>query len=78
MTDTSALPAPNGHYNDSWTGRVFLVQLRPDASPSAGRFCGRVQHMRSSDATHFETLDELAAFVGLCLGDGHESAIDRS
>ena len=70
MADNRSFSAPN-QYEDhgSWTGRVFLVQLAPDANPAAGRFHGRVQHMRSSDAAHFESLDELAAFMGLRAGD---------
>lgn len=73
MADNRSLSAPN-RYEDqgSWTGRVFLVQLAPDASPADGRFHGRVQHMRSSDAAHFETLDELAAFMGVRIGDDSE------
>lgn len=47
----------------SWTGRVFIVQLTLDAVPSAGRYRGRVQHLRSSDAAHFESLEELALFM---------------
>jgi hypothetical protein len=48
-----------------WIGRMFLVQLSPDASPGSGRCCGRVQHVRTEDATHFATLDELARFMAL-------------
>ena len=47
----------------SWTGRVFVVQMSLDAAPSAGRYRGRVQHLRSSDAVHFESLEELATFM---------------
>ena len=47
----------------SWTGRVFVVQLSLDAVPSSGRYRGRVQHLRSSDAVHFESLEDLAAFM---------------
>jgi len=47
----------------SWTGRVFVVQLSLDAAPSDGRYRGRVQHLRSCDAVHFESLEELATFM---------------
>lgn len=46
------------------TRRIFLVHLRLDAAPGDGRFCGRVQHIQSGDAAHFESVDELVAFVG--------------
>ncbi len=53
----------------SWTGRAFVVQLSLDASPVSGVFRGRVQHLRSEDAFHFETLDELARFMSLHAGE---------
>jgi len=49
----------------SWTGRAFVVQLSLDACPAEGRFRGRVQHLRSEDALHFESLEELAQFIAL-------------
>jgi hypothetical protein len=53
----------------SWTGRAFVVQLSPDAAPASGVFRGRVQHLRSEDALHFESLDELARFISLHAGE---------
>ena len=53
----------------SWTGRVFVVQLSLDAAPSAGRYRGRVQHLRSCDAVHFESLEELATFMRVHTGN---------
>lgn len=49
------------------TGRAFLVHLRADADVQHGEFQGRVQHVRSGDAAHFESLDELATFVTACV-----------
>ena len=49
----------------SWSGRAFIIQLSLDACPSAGRFCGRVQHLRTEDAIHFDSLVELARFISL-------------
>lgn len=73
MADNRSLSVPN-QYEDqgSWTGRVFLVQLALDADPTDGRFRGRVQHIRSCDAAHFETLEELAAFMSFRLAHGPE------
>ena len=53
----------------SWTGRGFLVQLSLDAAPSAGRYRGRVQHLRTCDAVHFESLEELAMFMRVHAGE---------
>ena len=49
----------------SWSGRAFVVQLSTEACPLQGRFCGRVQHLRSEDAIHFDSLVELARFISL-------------
>lgn len=53
----------------SWSARAFVVQLGVDACPSAGRFCGRVQHLRTEDAIHFDSLVELARFIALHVGE---------
>jgi hypothetical protein len=50
-------------------GRVFLIQLSLDACPSSGRFSGRVQHMQSCDAAHFESLEELVQFMRFRVAD---------
>lgn len=44
------------------TSRRFVVQLRVDADATRGVHRGRVQHIRSGEAAHFDSLDELAAF----------------
>jgi hypothetical protein len=49
--------------DESAAGRVFLVQLSLDACPSSGRVRGRIQHMLSCDASHFESLEELLEFM---------------
>lgn len=54
--------------HEARTGRVFVVHLRVDADPGHGVFRGRVQHVRSGDAAHFDTLDELGAFLAACVG----------
>jgi hypothetical protein len=64
--------------DESCSGRVFIVQLSLDASPSSGRFCGRIQHMRSCDAAHFGSLDELAQFISFRTGDPPADAAGRS
>ena len=63
MAEPRAGDCVSGRDDASWTGRVFVVQLTLDAAPAAGRYRGRVQHLRSCDAAHFESLEELAVFM---------------
>jgi hypothetical protein len=46
------------------------VQLRLDADPARGIFRGRIQHLRSGDAAHFDSLEELAGFIAGRVGAG--------
>ena len=46
------------------TRRIFIVHLRLDADPARGDVAGRIQHAHSGDAAHFESTDELIAFIG--------------
>jgi len=57
----------------SWSGRAFIIQLSIEACPSAGRFCGRVQHLRTEDAIHFDSLVELARFITLHAEDARRA-----
>lgn len=43
--------------------RAFVVQLHTDAQVDQGEFRGRVEHIVSMQATHFHSLEELAAFM---------------
>jgi hypothetical protein len=45
------------------TNRAFVVQLHADAQVEQGEFKGRVEHIVSMRATHFHSLEELAAFI---------------
>ncbi|MBI3798497.1 MAG: hypothetical protein HY268_16235 [Deltaproteobacteria bacterium] len=42
---------------------AFVVQLRGDAAVAQGDFRGRVEHLVSMQATHFESLEELIGFI---------------
>ena len=53
-TSQPALPA----------NRAFVVQLHAEAQVEHGEFRGRVEHIVSMRATHFHSLEELAAFIG--------------
>ena len=43
--------------------RAFVVQLHADAQPEQGQFCGRVEHIVSLQSAHFESVEELTAFM---------------
>jgi len=60
------VPRPGTGYP---TERSFVVQLRSDAAPGRGVVCGRVEHVGSSRAAVFASLDELARFFGEAIGD---------
>ena len=43
--------------------RAFVVQIHRDTRVENGEFKGRVEHVVSYQETHFESLEELAAFI---------------
>jgi hypothetical protein len=45
------------------TKRAFVVQVHVDAQVEQQEFKGRVEHLVSGEATHFDSLEELVAFV---------------
>jgi hypothetical protein len=45
------------------TRRIFIVHLRLDADPARGQVAGRIQHVHSNDASHFDSVQELVAFI---------------
>ena len=47
--------------------RAFVVQFAAGADVVRGTVFGRVEHVRSARAAHFETLDELMAFIARAL-----------
>lgn len=52
--------------------RAFVVQLRGDAHVGRGRWAGRIAHVVSGRAAHFESLDGLVAFIERVLADREE------
>ena len=48
---------------------AFVIQFMADADIESGRLAGRVEHVASSKAAHFHTLDELLVFLGRVLTD---------
>jgi hypothetical protein len=49
------------------SNRTFAVQLATEAQVTHGEFVGRVEHVDSMRATHFQSLDDLAAFIAKVL-----------
>jgi hypothetical protein len=45
------------------TQRAFVIQFRPETDIEQGRLAGRVEHVASGEAVHFQSLEELLAFV---------------
>jgi hypothetical protein len=43
--------------------RAFVVQFRAETVMAQGRCTGRVEHVVSGQATHFQSFDELWAFM---------------
>lgn len=70
MTPDPEDPSERPLDHQSCTSRSFLVQLRLDTNPATGTFRGRVQHIRTGDAAHFDSLDELAAYIFRRVSDG--------
>lgn len=46
---------------------AFVVQFREGADLERGPFMGRVEHVVSGQATRFQSLDELVAFMAQVL-----------
>jgi hypothetical protein len=59
------------------TGRAFRVHFGADADPGRGVFTGRIEHMRSGDASHFTSVQELLAFVEFWLSGQRPDRSDR-
>jgi hypothetical protein len=47
--------------------RAFVVQIHADAQPEQGDCKGRVEHLTSMQATHFNSSEELLAFMARIL-----------
>ena len=43
--------------------RAFVVQIHADAKVEQGKWLGRVEHLVSYQTTHFQSIEELLAFM---------------
>ena len=46
---------------------AFVIQFQPETEVEAGRFAGRVEHISSSKAIRFQSLDALLGFIAKTL-----------
>ena len=55
---------PHNHLPDGLLqDKSFVIRFGSEASPSQNPFAGRVKHLHSGQATQFQSLSELVAFV---------------
>ena len=47
--------------------RAFVVQFRAETDVERGHFVGRMEHAVSGQAAHFQSLEELLAFMARVL-----------
>jgi hypothetical protein len=47
----------------AFTGRAFKIHFRLDTDLARGVCRGRIEHLRSGDAAHFMTAQEMLTFV---------------
>jgi hypothetical protein len=52
---------------------AFVIQFRASADVEQGRFEGRVEHVASGEVGHFQTPEQLVAFVRHVLFGRHQS-----
>ncbi len=43
--------------------RAFVVQMHAEAKVEQGHWKGRIEHLVSAQATHFQSVEELLAFI---------------
>ena len=49
--------------------RAFVVQFRDETQIEDGRIVGRVEHVVTGQASHFESIDALLAFLAQILSE---------
>jgi hypothetical protein len=61
----------SGHGRPLPANRAFVVQLHVEADVARGRVAGRVVHVVSGQATHFDSLEALLTFIDRVLTSLH-------
>ena len=54
--------------------RAFVVQFREHADVARGQWAGRVEHVTSGQAAHFQSLEELLTFIARVLAQSMRAA----
>jgi hypothetical protein len=54
---------PSGGARPLPVERAFVVQLHVETDVAQGRFAGRIEHVVSGQAAHFDTLESLLGFI---------------
>jgi len=56
---------------------AFVVHFGAETEVARGHLAGRVEHVGSGQATHFDSLEELLAFMGKVLREVRAKREDR-
>jgi hypothetical protein len=62
---------PSGRDRPLPMERAFVVQLHAETEVAEGRIMGRVEHVLSGQAAHFDMLGELLTFIDRVLRSLH-------
>jgi hypothetical protein len=52
--------------------RAFVVQLRQNSDVEQNQWAGRIEHVTSGQATQFQSLEELLAFIARVLASNRQ------
>jgi len=66
------MPRQHTKYSPLSVHRAFVVHFRLSTNLARGQIAGRVEHVVSSQSTHFDSLEELVAFMARVLGQRNE------
>ena len=63
-----------GPFMEGWQHKsAFVIQLRRETDIEAGRFEGRVEHVASTRAARFHSVDQLLDFIATVLTEVRKS-----
>ena len=48
---------------------AFVIQFKPETDVESGRFTGRIEHVPSSRAIRFQSLEQVLAFIADMLAE---------
>jgi hypothetical protein len=68
----------NGSLHIMSAQHAFVVQFTPDANPESGSCTGRVEHVVSGQATHFDSIEDLLRFFTQVLAEVRASTAEET